>query len=299
MKRFTGIVLVLMFALGNLTLAAAMQRDTSLVHVPLATLGITQGQTARINMVNSPNPKSALPPLPITVEMCFHDSRGNPILDRSGLPVQKTVIINPHHGDFLDLNGNLVAPPGGRVVVIPCVRILSISEGSFAVPTLELYNNLIKTTFVLSPGTAKGFDPQPDPPAEVAFGLVGITPGVTARLYVHNSEKPNSTNPHEPVTVELTFHDANDRIIVDRNGREARKIVTLDPCWTNFLELNGNDIATPGSRVGIVPCVKVLRGSPGSLVTPTFEMYVNFNQQTLLLSNFQDPPDPVTPVLAR
>ena len=296
MKRITGIVLAMM---AIPVLATAMQRDTSLVHRPLAAVGITQGQTARINVVNSPNPESANPPLPITVELWFHDSNGRPILDRVGLPVQKTVIINPHHGDFLDLNGNLVAPPGGRVVIVPCVRILKISEGSFAVPTFELYNNLIKTTFVLNPGTAKGFDPQPDPPAEVAFGLVGITPGVTARLYVLNAENPRSNDPPEPVTVELTFHDANDRIFIDRTGREARKVVTLNPDQADFLDLNGNDIATPGSRVGIVPCIKVLRGSPGSLVVPTFEMYVNFNQQTLLLSNFANPPEPVTPVLAR
>ena len=291
MKRLV-FVLALFVALGNLALA---QRDTSLVHIPLATVGITQGQTARINVVNSPNPNSAIPPLPIAVELCFHDNKGNLILDRSGRPVQKTVIIEPHHGDFLDLNGNLIAPPGGRVVIIPCIRILRISEGSFAVPTFELYNNLIKTTFVLNPGTARGFDPQPDPPAEVAFGLVGITPGVTARLYVLNAENPRSVDPPDPVTVELTFHDENDRIFVDRTGREARKILTLNPNQADFLDLNGNDIATPGSRVGIVPCIKVLRGSRGSLVAPTFEMYLNFNQQTMLLSNFQDPPEPITP----
>src|SRR5688572_33119663 len=126
MKRLV-FALVMMFALANVAVA---QRDPSLVERTLGTLGITQGQTARINVVNSPNPKNAIPPLPITVEMSFHDSRGNPIVDRSGVPVQKTVIINPHHGDFLDLNGNLVAPPGGRVVIVPCIKVMRISEGS-------------------------------------------------------------------------------------------------------------------------------------------------------------------------
>jgi hypothetical protein len=261
-------------------------------------VGITVGQTARINVVNSPDPRIGNPPTPISVEMCFHDRSGELILDRSGRPVQKTATIDPHHGDFLDLNGNLVAGPGARVVIVPCVRILRITEGSLAIPTLELFNNLLKTTFVLSPGTARGFDPQPDPPAffpEVAFGLAGITPGVTARLYVLNAQNPNGSDPPQPMTVEMEFHDANGNLFVDRTGRQTRRIVTIDPNHAEFLDLNGNDIAGPGSRVGIVPCVKVLRGSLGSLATPTFEMYINFTQQTLLLSNFSNSPDPVAP----
>ena len=58
-------------------------------------------------------------------------------------------------------------------MIIPCVRILRISDGTLAIPTLEIFNNLLKTTFVLNPGIARGFDPQPDPPVaqELAFGL--------------------------------------------------------------------------------------------------------------------------------
>jgi hypothetical protein len=161
-----------------------------------------------------------------------------------------------------------------------------------------LYNNILKTSFVLSPGTARGFDPQPDPPVpqEVAFGLVGITQGVTARLYVLNAQNPNGNDPPESLTIEMEFHDANGNGFGDRTGRPSRKIVTLNPSQVDFLELNGNEIAAPGARVGIIPCVKVLRGSRSSLVAPTFEMYLNFTQQTLLLSNFvSDPHTHVAP----
>ncbi|HEV8484039.1 MAG TPA: hypothetical protein VGV87_10890 [Blastocatellia bacterium] len=305
LPRVTAIVLTMLFVVGNLNpanasgpaRAAALPDEAGPAHRPLATVGVTLGQTARINVVNSPDPGSSIPPSPVTVEMCFHDSNGDLILDRSGRPVQKTATIDPHHGDFLDLNGNLVSGPGARVVIVPCVRILRISEGTLAVPTLEIFNNLLKTTFVLSPGTPRGFDPQPDPPfpPEVAFGLVGITQGVTARLYVVNAENPNSLSPPDPVTVEITLHDADDNVFVDRSGRPTRKIVTLNPNQVDFLEMNGNDIAAPGARVGIVPCIKVLRGSPGSLVVPTFEMYINFTQQTLLLSNFVSDPHTPTP----
>jgi hypothetical protein len=313
LPRITAIVLAMLFAAGNQNLinasgraltnkelpalATTPQEESGPVHRPLASVGVTLGQTARINVVASPDPNSAVPPTPITVEMCFHDSNGNLILDRSGHPVQKSVTIDPHHGDFLDLNGNLVAGLGARVVIIPCIRILRISEGTLAIPTLELFNNLLKTTFVLSPGTARGFDPQPDPPVppEVAFGLVGITQGVTARLYLLNAQNLNSLDPPDPVTVEITFHDANDNVFVDRMGRQTRRIVIIDPNHADFLELNGNDISAPGARVGIIPCIKILRGSASSVVVPTFEMYVNFTQQTLLLSNVGDPHDPVAP----
>ena len=314
LPRIAAIVLAMVFGAGNLNLsnasgpalsvkkfpalAAVLQEETGPAHLPLATVGVTLAQTARINVVNSPDPKSSIPPSPCTVEMCFHDITGNLILDRSGRVVQKTAVIDPHHGDSLDLNGNLVAGAGAHVVIIPCIRILNLNEGTLAVPTVELYNNAIKTTFVLSPGVARGFDPQPDPPAlpEVAFGLVGITQGVTARLYVLNAQNPTAADPPEPITVEVTFHDADDRIFVDRTGRQTRKIVDIDPNHADFLELNGNEIAALGARVGIIPCIKVLRGSSSSLVVPTFEMYINLTQQTLLLSNFvSDPHTPITP----
>ena len=305
--RFTPIAVVMLACAGYLNVANASgpantvtnsaaivdlrQEEPGPVHLPLASVGITQGQTARINVVNSPDPNSSIPPWPVTVEMCFHDSSGDLVLDRSRRPVQKTATIDPHHGDFLDLNGNLVAVPGARVLIVPCVRILSIGRGSLAVPTVEIFNNLIKTTFVLSPGIARGFDPQPDPPVppEVAFGLVGITPGVTARLYVINAQNPAVGDPHEPITVEIEFHDADGNSFLDRTGRPTRKTMTIDANHADFFELNGNDIAAPGARVGIIPCVKLLRGSASSLVTPTFEMYVNQTQQTLLLNNFSLP----------
>ena len=312
--RIPTIVLAMLFAVGSLNLANASgpalrvsgsaalatgpRDELGPVHLPLATVGVTLGQTARINVVNSPDPKRSIPPSPCTVEMCFHDINGNLILDRSGRVVQKTAVIDPHHGDSLDLNGNLVAGAGARVVIIPCLRILNLNEGTLAVPTVELYNNTIKTTFVLSPGVARGFDPQPDPPGlpEVAFGLMGITQGVTARLYMLNAQNPVGQGPPEPITVELTFHDADDRIFVDRTGQPTRKIMEIEPNHTDFLELNGNEVAPFGARVGIVPCIKVLRGSSSSLVVPTFEMYINLTQQTLLLSNFVgDPHSPITP----
>src|SRR5262245_27830950 len=202
----TATVFAILFAAGALspansfgaarafrTIGASLQEETGSVHRPLSAVGVTSDQIARINVVNSPDPNRTDPPTPITVEMCFHDSNGDLILDRSRSPVQRTATIDPHHGESLDLNGSLVAAPGARVVIIPCLRILSISRGSLAISTVEIFSNLLNTTFALSSGIARGFAPQPDPPVppEVAFGLVGITQGKTARLYVVNAQNPN------------------------------------------------------------------------------------------------------------
>lgn len=315
LPRITAIVLMMLFAVGNLNLtraagpahlvnkpralAAALQLEGGQEHLPLTIVGLTRGQTARINVTNSPDPNSTNPPEPVTVEMCFHDGNGNIIVDRAGRLAQRTVTINPHHSESLELNGNNLAAPGSRVTIIPCLKVLNIGGGSLAIPTFEMYNNLLRTTTVLISGSLRGFDPQPDPPvpSEAAFGAVGMTQGVTARLYVLN-DAPDPTRTEEPmgpITVEITFHDTEGNIFVDRTGREARKIVTIDPNHADFLDLNGNDIAAPGARVGIQPCIKVLSGSPGSRVALTLETYINFNGQTLLLANWQNPTGPIAP----
>ncbi len=299
LARATGIALALFVVAGvsgiHVPSAAAQTPEVmGADHLPLTVVGLAPGQTARINVTNSPDPGSPDPPTPLVVEMMFHDSNGNVVVDRAGRPVERTVTIDPHTSESLELNGSSIAAPGGRVTIVPCVRVVSIAAGSLAAPTFEIYNNLVKATTALSTGVLRGFDPQPDPPAaaEADFGTVGLTHGVTARLNVHNTP-PDPTRTADapgPITVEITFHDTGGKILVDRLGREVRKIVTMDPCLSNFLELNGSDVAAPGARVGIIPCIKVLTGSPGSRVAMTLETYVNVLGQTLTFANWVAPP---------
>ena len=297
LARVTLVAVTLLFAGNN---AGEARSHDDLSHAPLTVVGLAPGQTARISVTNSPNPRSAEPMLPIVVEMMFHDSRGELIVDRAGRPALRTVTIEPHESKSFELNGNQIAAPGSRVEIQPCIKVVSIGGGSLAVPTFEMYNNFLRATTILSSGILKGFDPQPDPPAppEVAFGAVGLTQGVTARLYVlNNAREPGRTpDPPGPVTVEITFHDNNGNLFADRAGRAARKVVTIDPNHVDFLDLNGSDIAAGGSRVGIVPCIKVLGSSPGAHVALVLETFVNFTQQALTLANWSHPPEPVAPV---
>jgi hypothetical protein len=261
-------------------------------HLPLTVVGLAAGQTARISVTNSPNPASSDPTAAIVVEMMFHDERGSVITDRYGRPVRRELTIEPHRAASLELNGNLVAPSGGRVTIIPCIRVVSGGDGSLAVPTFEMYNNLLRATTILSAGALRGFDPQPDPPApaEVAFGASALTRGLTARLHVLSDRASV-----EPVTLELEFHDNEGQVFGERAGEPTRRIVTLEPGQAASLDVNGNDIAGLGSRVGIVPCVKVLRSSPGVHVSMALETFVNATQQTFTLANWQALPTRLAP----
>ena len=294
LSRVTVVAVTMLLAAP--TVSEAQSHD-DLSHAPLTVVGLAQGQTARISVTNSPNPASAEPMQPIVVEMMFHDSRGEVIVDRAGRPSVRTFTIEPHQSESFELNGSHIAAPGSRVVIQPCIKVVSIGAGSLAVPTFELYNNFVRATTVLSSGILKGFDPQPDPPVppEVAFGAVGLTQGVTARLYVLNNARDPGRTP-APITIEITFHDTEGNHFADRAGREARKVVTIDPNHVEFLDLNGNDIAAVGSRVGITPCVKVLGSSPGAHVALVLETFVNFTQQTLTVANWSHPPEIVAPL---
>lgn len=297
MPGLARVSLVALTMLSAATTAGAARAHDDLTHAPLTVVGLAQGQTGRISVTNSPNPRSAEPMQPIVVEMMFHDSRGEVIVDRAGRPAVRTFTIEPHQSKSFELNGNNVPALGSRVIIQPCVRVVSIGGGSLAVPTFEMYNNFVRATTILSSGILKGFDPQPDPPVppEVAFGAVGLTQGVTARLYVLNNAREPGRTP-DPVTIEITFHDNDGNHFVDRAGREARKVVTIDPNHVEFLDLNGNDIAAVGSRVGIVPCIKVLGSSPGAHVALALETFVNFTQHTLTLANWSHPPEIVAPL---
>src|SRR5262245_34279839 len=95
-RRVMAIVLIALFAATSFTLTRAAQPTNSPnrsvqplveesgeeLHVTVA--GLALGQTARLRVTNSPNPKSSEPAAPIIVALMFHDSSDNVIVDRDG-----------------------------------------------------------------------------------------------------------------------------------------------------------------------------------------------------------------------
>ena len=70
-------------------------------------VGITQGQTIRLSVVNSlPPPIGDSQPQTQRVVMTFLDAEGNRLRSRDGLIIQRAVELQPEHATFLDLNAD-------------------------------------------------------------------------------------------------------------------------------------------------------------------------------------------------
>ena len=141
-------------------------------------VGITQGQTLRVNVSNIVATNDAgFPPGPSRVAFIVIGSRGNPILLRDGSPVRRVVMLERGDSAFLDLNADdLQYPPGpSRLQLRAVINVTPppVAEGQDPPPgadrtvaTVEVFNNANGRTVVTldHPGVIRGFNPQPDPP---------------------------------------------------------------------------------------------------------------------------------------
>ena len=76
-------------------------------------VGITQGQTIRLNVVNAIPYDSAFPPGPSRVVLTFLDADGHRLRDRRGEIIRRAVDLEPGKATSLDLNADdLQYPPG-------------------------------------------------------------------------------------------------------------------------------------------------------------------------------------------
>jgi hypothetical protein len=141
-------------------------------------VGLTQGQTIRLNVVNSlPPPIGDYPPGPTRVVLTFLNAEGNRFRNRDGSFIQRTVQLDPGHATSLDLNvDDIQFLPGPsrlqlRAVVTAVPPPIPDSEqpppvGERIVPSVEVFtsSNLRTVFYIGNPGVIRGFNPQPDPP---------------------------------------------------------------------------------------------------------------------------------------
>ena len=136
-------------------------------------VGITRGQTMRLNIVNLVTLSDGqYPPDPCRVVLTFRNAQGQPFRNSDGQPIRREVSLQAGESAFLDLNGDMFGGPStnadtapARVQLRPFVRVLT-SPGDPdrqipppCVPTAEVFDNTtLRTSFVL-------------PGAEVAGGL--------------------------------------------------------------------------------------------------------------------------------
>jgi len=140
-------------ALSAPTLARAHTNFTN-----FGMVGIVDGQTARLNVVNI---SAQLPPGPCMVELMFMDSMGM-VLART------TLDLMPGEAAFHDFNfADVIGPqPIGRLQIRPEARLLGGPDTRgrcLVVPTLEVYDNTTMQTMIffgLTPTLVQG--PAPD-----------------------------------------------------------------------------------------------------------------------------------------
>src|SRR5205807_9867444 len=98
-------------------------------------VGITRGQTMRlniVNLINPPEPDKKSPPDPCRVVLSFRDAAGQPFRNSDGQVIRREVTLQPGESDFLDLNADIFGQPSTnadtallRVQLRPFVRVLS------------------------------------------------------------------------------------------------------------------------------------------------------------------------------
>jgi len=135
-------------------------------------IGLTRGQTMRLNIVNlsqPPDPDKQIPP-PCRVVLSFRDAAGQPIRNSDGQVIRREVSLQSGESAFLDLNADMFGGPStnadvapARLQLRPFVRVLqapgdpNIPPPCF--PTMEVFDNTSGRTSIIS----AGFVPPPEP----------------------------------------------------------------------------------------------------------------------------------------
>lgn len=179
-----GLGLVLLFAFTALrqpqqVKAQEQQPPPTNDRLMFGSVGITQGQTARLNVTNI----STIGCPCQRVVLTFRGPNGQLLQDQSGEVVRRSVELQPGESTFLDVDYDALPPgpirqqlragitflppsPIDEVQLHPNNRQVPPTANDTVVSTVEIINNAdSRTQFVLTnPAVLHGFNPQPDPP---------------------------------------------------------------------------------------------------------------------------------------
>ena len=130
-------------------------------------VGITRGQTMRLNIVNLVTLSDGqYPPDPCRVVLSFRNAQGQPFRNSDGQIIRRTVELQAGESAFLDLNGDMFGGPSTnadttlmRVQLRPFVRVLvTPPDPNRQFPTDpcratgEVFNNTTLQTSFVMPG---------------------------------------------------------------------------------------------------------------------------------------------------
>jgi hypothetical protein len=165
-QNSTSLALVALAALVSLGISRGTQHAHAQDQVPPPTgdrvsfgmVGITQGQTARINVANVLTPNDPnYPPGPTRVVLTFLNGDGQLFRNRDGNPIRRVAMLERGQATFLDLNFDEFPPGPIRIQLRPAVTAFppgpvdnALPPGPI-VPTVEVLTNANgKTVFALS-----------------------------------------------------------------------------------------------------------------------------------------------------
>ena len=106
----------------------------------------------------------------------------------------------------------------------------------------------------------------------VQFGLMGVARGQVARLSVTNTPIPGL--PPGPCRVHVSFVDPSGNPLVSRDGAEASADLSVDPGFSEHLDLDANaHLPSPDAvRLDLRPIATPEAGFPPGPCLPSFEV---------------------------
>ena len=133
-------------------------------------IGVTRGQTVRLNMVNLAVAVDGQIPPPCRVVLTFRNADGRPFTNSDGQTLRRAVELQAGQSAFLDLNADMYFPPPTsdtvgpiRLQLRPLVRVLQQPPEPDLPPpcraTMEVFDNASGRTSIF----ASGFSTPPDP----------------------------------------------------------------------------------------------------------------------------------------
>jgi hypothetical protein len=132
----------------------ASATQTQMEYTSFGMVGLTRGQTIRLNVVHAAV-SDRLPPGPCIVRLNFVDGLGN-------LLAESTETLTPGQATSLDVSGDgIIGRASNRAEVRAFVRVIDDSRGNRLPPnpcvsTLEVFESDTGKTVLLHPGTMLG-----------------------------------------------------------------------------------------------------------------------------------------------
>ena len=156
--KVKAIAAIAFFVIGVVFLVIRAKASPTAVEQPalFGILGITRGQTARINVTNVSSPDSPLyPPDPCDVTISFVDAEGNVLVNNAGQPVRRELTLQPGHSAFLQINGDNIVDRGQARLTFRPVVVVTPFDSTLpppCIPTLEVINNTTGRTSLVFAG---------------------------------------------------------------------------------------------------------------------------------------------------